>query len=107
MVSTVAGLAGQAAASTGGGAAARFTSPTSIAVDADNNLYVTEANSHTIRRITPTGVVTTLAGRYGVSADGPVPAPPRFNLPTSVAVDAAGSLYVVDQGSHTIRKVTQ
>lgn len=108
VVSTVAGLAGQAGRVNGVGAAARFTAPTGIAVDANNNLYVTEANSHTIRRITPTGVVTTLAGRYGISGstDGPVPAP-RFNLPTGVTVDAAGNLYVVDKGNHTIRKVTQ
>src|SRR5205823_2460186 len=61
----------------------------------------------TIRRVTPTGVVTTLAGRTGIhgSTDGTNSAA-RFDVPYGVAVDNAGNVYVTDNGNHNLRKVT-
>ena len=105
-VSTLAGSAGSTGSVNGTGNAARFNGPWGVAVDAAGNVYVGDANNFTIRRITSAGVVSTLAGSAGIfgSADGTGNAA-RFNGTWSVAVNAAGNIYVVDQGS-TIREIT-
>lgn len=107
VVSTLAGLAGTAGSTDGAAAAARFRTPFGIAVDAEGNVYVSEAGNRVIRKITSAGVVTTLAGLAGVSGntDG-AGANARFNSPGGVALDAAGNLYVVDANSHVVRKIT-
>jgi len=76
-----------------------------VAVDSAGNVYVADSNNCTIRKITPTGVVTTLAGLAGSwgSADG-TGSVAQFNCPFGVAVDGASNVYVAD-GS-TIRKIT-
>jgi sugar lactone lactonase YvrE len=106
VVTTLAGAAGQSGSQDGPGAAVRFKSPAGIALDASGALYVTDAANHTVRKISPAGVVTTLAGTPGQkgTADGTGPAA-RFNAPHAVAVDAAGVVYVADTYSHTIRKI--
>jgi sugar lactone lactonase YvrE len=106
VVTTLAGVAGQSGSLDGTGAAARFKSPAGIALDASGTLYVTDAANHTVRKISPAGVVTTLAGTPGQkgTADGPGPAA-RFNAPHAVVVDAAGIVYVADTYNHTIRKI--
>lgn len=102
-------LAGQASrgSADGTGSAARFCEPNGAAVDAQGNVYVADTQNHTIRRITPAGVVTTIAGKAGEpgAADGTGNAA-RFNLPTDVAVDFAGTIYVADATNHLIRKIT-
>ncbi|HWO23673.1 MAG TPA: hypothetical protein VNO30_33255 [Kofleriaceae bacterium] len=107
VVTTLAGTAGMRGSTDGTGAAARFDSLASAAVDIGGNIYVTEDYNFTIRKITPAGVVTTLAGTAGMqgSTDG-TGAAARFNLPRGVAVDSAGNVYVADTNNHTIRKVT-
>lgn len=107
VVSTFAGQIRSPAIVDGVGPAARFASPTGIATDAAGNLYVTESTGHTIRKITPDGTVTTLAGVAGSpgSTDGSG-AEARFNGPRGIAVDGAGTLYVADSGNHTIRQIT-
>ncbi len=104
---TLAGLAGEVGSTDGTGDAARFNMPSSVAVDSAGTLYVADSHNHTIRKVTPTGVVTTLAGLAGNSGtnDGSGSAA-RFNFPTGVAVDGSGTLYVADYGNHTIRSVT-
>ena len=106
-VTTLAGAAGSPGNADGMGAAARFHHPVGLAMDAGGALYVTDADSHTIRKITPAGAVTTLAGEAGRkgSADGSAMAA-RFDLPHGVAVDARGNVYVADTENHTIRKIT-
>ncbi|KAA0253821.1 MAG: hypothetical protein EDX89_12655 [Acidobacteria bacterium] len=106
-VTTLAGLAGSSGAADGTGSAARFDDPDGMAVDASGNLYVADYGNHTIRYVTPAGVVTTLAGLAGSagSADGTGSAA-RFDNPIGVAVDASGIIYVADYWNHTIRKVT-
>ena len=99
--------AGSYGSADGRGPLARFSGPVGVAVDGDGNLYVTDNGNHTIRKITPAGVVTTLAGTaesYG-SADGRGPLA-RFSRPYGVAVDGVGNVYVADRQNHTIRKIT-
>ncbi|MES2535149.1 MAG: NHL repeat-containing protein, partial [Pseudomonadota bacterium] len=105
-VTTFAGTAGNFGSSDGTGAAAQFLSPSGITVDASGTLYVTDANNNTIRKITPAGVVTTLAGMAGNAgnSDGTGGAA-QFRGPFGVAVDGAGNLYVADTNNHTIRKI--
>jgi sugar lactone lactonase YvrE len=102
---TVTTLTGSGAASTG--SSAQFGIPHGIAVDAADNLYVTDESDPIIRKITPNRTVTTIVGLAGSpgSVDGTGSAA-RFNGPTGIAVDAAGNLYVADTINHTIRKIT-
>ena len=88
------------------GTAARFNSPNSLALDASGNIYVGEDNNHAIRKVTPTGVVTTIAGNGTAgSADG-IGRAAQFNRIYGIALDrTAGILYVSDYGNHLIRKV--
>ena len=78
-----------------------------MAVDGDGNVYVADSTNHTIRKITPAGVVTTLAGAANESgfSDGRGPFT-RFYAPYGVAVDGDGNVYVADYANHAIRKVT-
>ena len=108
VVTTLAGLAGNVGSTDGTGSAARFSQPDeSVAVDTAGNVYVADTNNHTIRMITPAGVVTTLAGLAGSfgSTDG-TGAAARFHSPDGVAVDVSGNVYVADTINQTIRKIT-
>ena len=105
-VSTIAGTAGQTGGADGTGAAARFNTPTSIAVGG-GTLYIGDLNNHTVRKLVlGTGAVTTLAGTAGAlgSTDG-TGAAARFNNPNGLALDGAGNLFVADQSNHTIRQI--
>jgi sugar lactone lactonase YvrE len=106
-VTTFAGTSGSSGASDGTGAAARFNNPTGVAVDAAGNVFVADTTNNLIRKITPGGVVTTLAGVTGVAGwnDG-VGSNALFNGPGGMAVDGDGDLYVADTGNSTIRKIT-
>ena len=107
MVTTLAGTAGVAGSSDGTGAAARFRLPAGVAADSADNLYLADAGNNTIRKITPAGVVSTLAGMAGVtgSADG-MGAAARFQGPYGIATDSVGNLSVSDSVNGTIRKIT-
>ena len=106
-VTTLAGLAGVVGSTDGTGSAARFNYPVGVAVDAAGNVFVADAGNNTVRRITPAGAVTTLAGLAGSpgSTDGTGSAA-RFNYPSDVTVDSAGNVYVADAANNTIRKIT-
>lgn len=106
-VTTFAGTAGSQGGLDGTGSAARFRDPCGVAVDSADNVYVADNSDQTIRKITPAGVVTTMAGSHGASghADGTGSAA-TFNFPCSVTVDASGTAYVADTENHTLRKIT-
>lgn len=106
VVSTLAGTAGSSGRSDGVGAAARFNEPFAVAVDSAGTVFVADTNNSAIRKITPTGTVTTLAGGSGSgSADGTGTAA-RFHEPRGIAIDSAGTLYVADYENQLVRKVT-
>jgi len=106
-VSTFAGMCTQQGSTDGTGANARFDTPYAVALDAAGNAYVADAQNHTIRKVTPDGVTTTLAGAPGEFglADGAGPAA-RFNWPFGIAVDGGGTVYVADNGNRLIRKIS-
>jgi sugar lactone lactonase YvrE len=107
VVTTLAGSAGLSGAIDGAGGVARFNYPEGIVVDGSGNVYVADTDNHTIRKITSSGAVTTLAGSAGVpdSIDGTGSAA-RFIYPRCVAVDSAGNVFVADANNHTIRRIT-
>ncbi len=106
VVTTFAGT-GSTGSADGTGTAASFNYPRGLCSDASGNIYVADASNHKIRKITPAGVVTTLAGS-GVpgSANGTGSAA-SFNYPHGICIDAAGDLYVSESVGNRIRKVTQ
>ncbi|HUD47917.1 MAG TPA: hypothetical protein VMR33_13870 [Candidatus Baltobacteraceae bacterium] len=106
VVTTLAGMAVQAGDVDATGSAARFDTPGGVAVDTNGNIYVADTYNSAIRKVTPAGVVTTLAGGNGIgSADGAGSAA-SFWYPAGLAVDINGNVYVADSPNNEIRKVT-
>lgn len=106
-VYTLAGT-GKAGFKNGKGSEAQFNSPTGIAIDSKDNLYVSDTLNHVIRKITPEGAVTTLAGEQSATGgflDG-VLNKARFNEPSGLVFDDKGNLFVADSGNHLIRVVS-
>ena len=106
-VSTLAGMAGVQGSADGTGTAAQFTQPSGIAVDASGNVFVADSGNQTIRKISPAGVVSTVAGTAGSSggSDGPA-ATALFAFPTGIAFDATGNLVIADPNGGTIRRLS-
>ncbi|WP_211454522.1 NHL repeat-containing protein [Collimonas antrihumi] len=110
VVTTLAGSAGQAGHDDGIAGNARFNQPWGLTRDSAGNLYVTDTGNDTVRKITPEGVVTTMAGTAGNpgSADGSG-ARAQFNSPRGITIDRTANLnlYIADSNNNTIRKLSQ
>jgi autotransporter-associated beta strand protein len=105
VVTTFAG-SGVAGTAEGTGTTAQFNAPWSVAFDAQANLYVSDRGNHKIRRITPAGVVTTLAGSGSAGSSNGTGTAASFHNPASLVVDVDGNVYVADESNHQIRRIT-
>ncbi len=105
VVSTVAGSGSQSSVD-GTGIAASFDAPTGVAVDGNGNVYVADYGNHKIRKVSPSGVVSTLAGSGSLGSVDGTGSAASFSYPFGVAVDGSGNVYVADQSSNLIRKVS-
>jgi sugar lactone lactonase YvrE len=86
---------------------AELNFPTDLAVDSAGNLYIADFDNARIRKVTPVGTITTVAGNgvIGYSGDGGAAVNAELNIPRGVATDSAGNLYIADSGNKVIRKV--
>jgi DNA-binding beta-propeller fold protein YncE len=98
-------VAGSVAVGTddGTGAAARFDTPLGIAIDNDGNILVADTGNHSIRKVTPSGVVTTLAGYGSSGLKNAVGANAKFNSPMGITVGPDGTIYIADNGNYLVR----
>jgi sugar lactone lactonase YvrE len=106
VVRTLAGGGANIGSADGTGADASFTGPAGLVVDAGGNVYVADFYNNMIRKVTPEGVVTTLAGSTTAGSFDGVGATASFDGPVAVELDAAGNLYVADYYTCLIRKIT-
>jgi gliding motility-associated-like protein len=105
VVITLAG-SGSPGAANGTGPAASFNTPFGLAVDKNSNIYVADAGNYRIRKISPSGVVTILAGSGTPGSDNGTGAAASFNYPQGITVDKSGNVYVADTYNYLIRKIT-
>jgi sugar lactone lactonase YvrE len=109
IITTVAGNGVQGFSGDNGPAtAAELDSPAGLALDAAGDLYIADSHNHRIREVAAaTGIVATIAGTgvAGFSGDGGMATAARLDLPTALALDAFGNLYVADSGNHRVRRI--
>jgi large repetitive protein len=108
-INTIAGNGTEGFAGDGGAAtSAELGNPTSVAVDASGNIYIADFDNSVIRKVTPAGTISTIAGNgtQGFSGDGGPATSAELQFPQGVAVDAAGNVYIADTFNSVIRKVT-
>jgi RHS repeat-associated protein len=85
---------------------AKFNHPAGLTIDGSGNIYVADQSNHAIRKITPAGNVSTLAGNGIIGSTNGIGSAARFNNPTGVALDASGNVFVADYANNMIRKIT-
>ena len=104
MLEGVLGFSGDGGAAT----SAKLNFAYGVAFDATGNFFIADTSNHRIRKVdVSTGIITTVAGTgvLGFSGDGGVATSAQLNLPFGVAFDAAGNIFIIDYGNHSIRKV--
>lgn len=106
VVTTLAGSANNPGFQDGQGTEAKFYQPIGLAVDASGYVYVADYYNNRIRKISPTGLVTTLAGSGQVGADDGLGTAATFHQPEDLVLDRSGNIYVSDEGNSLIRKVS-
>ncbi|MFE6665748.1 RICIN domain-containing protein [Streptomyces sp. NPDC057697] len=108
-ISTIVGSGTSTTSGDGGLAtAARLNRPTGVAVGSDGVIYIADSGGHRIRRITPDGKISTVAGTGSANfgGDGGPATSAQLKNPYGVTVDDEGNLYIADRGNHRVRKVT-
>lgn len=109
-VSNFAGVIGAPGFSGDGGPArlAQFNAPADLAFDAAGNVYIADSGNHRIRKITPDGVIRTIAGsgELGTRGDGGPATAAELNEPRGLTVDATGNVYFADSLNHRVRRIT-
>jgi sugar lactone lactonase YvrE len=107
IVTTFAGAAGVIGSTDGQGGAARFAGPWGLAIDGGGNLFVSDGGNYTVRKISKTGLVSTIAGtpgNFGASDGNGSSA--QFRSLFGISVDGVGNIFVVDGGNFLIRRIT-
>jgi sugar lactone lactonase YvrE len=107
-ITTIAGTGTQGfSGDTGPATSATLDSPQGLALDTTNNLYIADTHNQRIRKLNlATGIITTIAGSTsGFSGDGTSAVSAQLSLPTALALDSSGNLYIADTGNHRIRKL--
>jgi RHS repeat-associated protein len=97
---------GSPSSTDGTGTTASFDQPLGMVMDAGGNLYVADAGSHEIRKVTPSGTATTLAGGGYAGFTNGIGTSALFNHPVGLVIDVSGNLYVADEANNAIRKIT-
>ena len=109
---TITTIAGTGASGYGGDGApavdAQLSQPYGIAVDNEGNIFIADSGNHRVRKVTPDGIITTVAGTgvQGYSGDGGPATSAELNAPRDVAVDREGNLFILDYGNNRIRRVS-
>jgi uncharacterized protein (TIGR03437 family) len=112
IITTVAGKGTGGYSGDGGPATSASVDPTSVAVDASGNLFIADTGNNRIRKVSASGIITTVAGNGpsspvgGYSGDGGVATSASLNFPLGVAVDASGNLFIADYSNQRVRKVS-
>ncbi len=110
IISTIAGTGNSGYSGDGGPAtSAQLNIPVAVTVDGFGNLFIADAGNHRIRKISPSGIISTAAGTgfWGFNGDGGSPAAATLNDPIDVDTDVNGNIYIVDSGNNRVRKVTR
>ncbi len=108
IISTIAGTGTSGFSGDGGAAtAAQLFTPTGVTLDASGSIYIADQDNHRIRKISTSGVISTIAGTgtSGFSGDGGAATAAQMYLPTGITVDASGNVYIADQYNNRIRKI--
>ena len=108
VITTVAGNGSSGYSGDGGPAtSAQISNPTGVAVDSAGNLYFVDYGTHTVRKVSTSGTISTIAGngKPGYSGDGGLASSALLNQPLGIAIDAGGNLYIADGGNSVLRKI--